>query len=224
MNAPQLDANDVARYLKDHPHFFEQFSELLEQIQIPSPHEGRAVSIPERQMGAMRDKIRQMEAKLAEMIAFGEENDSISTKVHRLGVALQGVGDLTEAMRVLYAHLGGDFSVPHVAVRLWGVGGGEAVEFTPVTDSLKAAAGAMDEPYCGTATEQEAVAWLGEAGEQVRSVAQIPLREGAGEDGACFGLLLLASEEVHRFYPDMGRLYLQRIGDMAAAALLRVVD
>jgi hypothetical protein len=122
---------------------------------------------------------------------------------------------------MLYAHLGGDFSVPHVAVRLWGVG--DDSELAPVADSIKALAGALPHPYCGPAAGQEAVAWLGEGAGHVRSVAQIPLREGGAEAGACFGLLLLGSEETHRFYPEMGTLYLERIGDMAAAALLRVV-
>ena len=36
----------------------------------------------------LRDKIRQLEVKLAELIRFGEENDDISTKVHRLSIAL----------------------------------------------------------------------------------------------------------------------------------------
>jgi uncharacterized protein YigA (DUF484 family) len=123
-----MDANEVASYLKSHPEFFDQYSELLLQIHIPSPHEGRAISITERQMGVMRDKIRQLEAKLAELITFGEENDLISTKVHRLGVGLLGAADLTGVMRVLYSHLGGDFAVPHVAVRLWGAAMGESAE------------------------------------------------------------------------------------------------
>jgi uncharacterized protein YigA (DUF484 family) len=219
-----MDANEIASYLKSHPEFFEHYAELLAQIHIPSPHGGKAISITERQIGAMRDKVKQLEAKLAELISFGEENDAISDKAHRLGVALLGATDLTGVMRVLYSHLGGDFAVPHVAVRIWGVGEGDAVEFSPVDDGIKILAGLLVHPYCGQSAEQEAVAWLGESGGHVRSVAQIPLREGGGEAGACFGLLLLASEEAHRFYPEMGTLYLQRIGDMAAAALLRVVE
>jgi uncharacterized protein YigA (DUF484 family) len=50
-------------------------------------------------------------------------------------------------------------------------------------------------------------------------MAQVPLREPGG---ACFGLLVMASEEPHRFYPELGTLYLERIADMASVALLRV--
>ncbi len=47
-----------------------------------------------------------------------------------------------------------------------------------------------------------------------------PLRRGA----ETFGLMVLGSEEPHRFYPEMGTLYLERIGDMAAAALDRTLS
>ncbi|MDP2808593.1 MAG: DUF484 family protein [Rhodocyclaceae bacterium] len=221
-----MNPDEIASYLKSHPEFFERHADLLAQIHIPSPHGGRAISITERQIVTLRDRGRQLEGKLAELIRFGEENDAIAEKVHRLGVSLMGAEDLQSAMRFLYAHLGGSFAVPHVAVRLWGVGSGDAAEFDPVADDIKAFAGGIRHPYCGPVAGQAAVEWLGDPGNpgsHVRSVAQIPLREGGQYGGACFGLMLLASEEAHRFYPDMGTLYLERIGDMAAVALLRVV-
>lgn len=218
-----MDAQEIAAYLKSHPEFFEQYAELISQIHIPSPHGGNAIPITERQMITLREKVRLLEAKLAELISFGEENDAISAKVHRLGIALQRAGDLQGVMRALYSHLGGDFAVPHVAVRLWGIGAGDDTEFESVAESVKAFAEGLRHPYCGAAAGQEAVAWLGEAAGHVRSVAQIPLRRNSGQEDAGFGLLLLASEEAQRFYAGMGTLYLQRIGDMSAAALLRVV-
>jgi uncharacterized protein YigA (DUF484 family) len=69
------------------------------------------------------------------------------------------------------------------------------------------------------AAGQESLAWFGEAAAHLRSMTQVPLREAGG---VCFGLLVMASEEPHRFYPELGTLYLERIGEMAAAALLRV--
>ena len=232
-----MNAEEVAIYLKTHPEFFVAHGEVLADVRIPHPHGDAALSLGERQLGVMRDKCRALEGKLAELIRFGEENDAIGEKVHRLGVALLGTTDLSAAVAILRTHLGGAFAVPHVAVRLWGVGGAQvppssaqggsgaiaAEEFLPVPDTLKAYAGGLINPYCGFAAGQEAVAWFGEAGAHIRSLAQVPLREHGQDGGVCFGLLVLASEEVQRFYPDMGVLYLQRIGDMASAALLRVV-
>jgi len=214
-----MDANEVAQYLKDHPEFFEQYAELLSQIHIPSPHGDKAISITERQMVNLRDKARQLESKLAELIRFGEENDAIGDKVHELCVALTAAPDMASALRALYAHLGGAFAVPHVVVRLWG-GEGAGIEFAPTADSIRAAAADLKHPYCGPSAGQETADWFGERGGHVRSLAQVPLRRG----DETFGLLVLASEEAHRFYPEMGTLYLERIGEIAAAALVRVLD
>jgi uncharacterized protein YigA (DUF484 family) len=53
-------------------------------------------------------------------------------------------------------------------------------------------------------------------------MALVPLREsGAAGDGACVGLLALASEDPMRFYPEMGTLYLRRLGELVAAGLSR---
>jgi uncharacterized protein YigA (DUF484 family) len=212
---------DVARYLHDHPEFFDQYAEMLTLVTIPDPHTGRAISITEKQLFTLRDKVRTLESKLAELIGFGEENDSISDKVHHLGVALVGATDMVSVTRSLYSHLGGAFAVPHVAVRIWGVGTYDADmhEFDDVSPAAKVFASGLPRPYCGTTNGQESVQWFGEAASHLRSMTQVPLRE---QGGACFGLLVMASEEPHRFYPELGTLYLERIGDMASAALLRV--
>ena len=45
----------------------------------------------------------------------------------------------------------------------------------------------------------------------------VPLRR----DAQVFGLLALGSQETERFYPEMGTLYVSRIGDLVASALRR---
>lgn len=219
MNAA-LEANEVASYLKSHPEFFDQYAELLAQVHIPDPHGGRAISITERQLGSLRDRNKQLEAKLSELIRFGEENDAISEKIHRMTVALIAAADYPVVVRTLYSHLGGAFAVPHVALRLWDFAGEEPsrqAEFSPTDPATIGFAKDLKHPYCGPSTGIAAMAWLGGG---VRSLALVPLKRGA----ETFGLLALGSEEAHRFYPEMGTLFLTRIGDIAAAALLRTLD
>lgn len=221
-----MNADDVANYLHNNPDFFIDHAELLAELNFSNTHGASAVSLVERQVGLLRDKVRLLEGKLGELIGFGEENDIIAEKVHRLTVDLQGATSLSRVVGALYTHLSGGFAVPCVAVRLWGVASGDAEtaeEFQSVSDSIKLIASSIQHPYCGTADNQEAVVWFGERSTPIRSLAQIPLRE-QGFGGACFGLLVLASEDAHRFYPDMGTLYLSRIGDLAGASLLRVVN
>ena len=66
-----MKADEIARYLQDHPNFFEEYAELLAQLYIPHPHGGRAISITERQILTLREKARQLESKLGELIRFG---------------------------------------------------------------------------------------------------------------------------------------------------------
>ena len=215
-----MKSEEVARYLHDHPEFFDQYADMLALVTLPDPHSGKAISITEKQLFNLRDKVRTLEAKLADLIGFGEENDSISDKVHALGVGLIAAADQAAVVRALYSHLGGAFAVPHVTLRLWGAGQGSGAEFDAVADAVKAFASGLHRPYCGTVTGQDALAWFGEAAGHLRSMTQVPLRESGG---VCFGLLVMASEEPHRFYPELGTLYLERIGEMASAALLRVI-
>jgi uncharacterized protein YigA (DUF484 family) len=125
-----MKSEDVARYLHDHPEFFDQYAEMLTLVTLPDPHSGRAISITEKQLFNLRDKVRTLEAKLVELIGFGEENDSISDKVHGLAVALIAATDRAGVVRALYSHLGGAFAVPHVGLRLWGLGEGGGASAT----------------------------------------------------------------------------------------------
>lgn len=216
-----LHAKDVAQYLKDHPDFFNQYSETLAQISIPDPHGGRAISITERQMGALRDQVKRLESRLAELLRFGEENDVLSAKTQRLAVAFAGARDIASVVLVIYAHLGGSFSIPHVAVRLWGVPGDpDSLEFQPLGEDVKAFASAQKHAYCGAGSGPDVEAWFGEDGSRVRSIALVALRNG----DTTFGLIALGSEEPERFYPEMGTLYLDRIGELASAALSRTAS
>ncbi|MBV2234912.1 MAG: DUF484 family protein [Sterolibacterium sp.] len=214
----ELDANDVAAYLKAHPDFFNLYADLLAQIVINDPHNGRAVSITERQLGALRDRNKQLEAKLAELIRFGQENDVISDKLHRMILALLAADSFPAVVRILHEYLGGVFDVPHVALRLWDVGSLDALtDFSPADEDTKRFAAELKQPYCGSSAGLETLAWLASG---VRSTALIPLRRGEHT----IGLLMLGSEELQRFYPEMGTLYLTRIGESAAAAVLRTLE
>lgn len=219
MSTP-IAADDVARYLQSNPGFFEQNAELLAHLYVPHPHGGRAISLNERQMLVMRETNRQLEGKLAELISFGEENDAISEKVHRLAVALIAAETFQAVIHLLNFHLRDDFAVPHVALRLWDRPEGieDLPEFAAVGEDLQAFAEGLARPYCGTTSGFGTAAWFGEYADHIRSQALIALRNGGGT----IGMVALGSEDAQRFFADMGTLYLERLGEMVSAALARV--
>jgi len=216
-----IQSTDVASWLQAHPQFFEEYADLVAEIFIPHPHGGRAIPIAERQILTLRERNKLMESKLGELLQFGEENDQIGDKVHRLTVALLQSRDLAGVLGTLNYHLQENFRVPHLAVRLWGGEVDETLsEFTPTSDDIKTLAQSLTTPYCGPYVTDEVMAWLGESAPHLKSFAQVALKN----DGVPFGILVLASEDPQRFYPEMGTLYLARIGELVAAALSRCLD
>ena len=215
-----MKADEVSRYLQDHPEFFEQYAEQMAQLAIPHPHGGRTISIVERQILALREKNRQLEAKLHDMIKFGEENHAISEKMQRLAVALIGAGSGKGVLQTLAFHLREDFALPHFVLHLWQKpeDAADLPEFAAVDEELQVFAETLGQPYCG-ATTGLTRSCFGDAAGHLRSQALIALRNGSGT----IGLIALGSEEEQRFYAGMGTVYLERLGEMVSAALARTL-
>lgn len=212
--------DQIVEYLRANPQFFERQAALLTELYLPSPHGGGTVSLAERQQLAQRDKIRVLEAKLSELLQFGEENDVIGEKVHRLCLALMATRSFEAVAQTVTHGLQENFRVPHVAIRTWAAPQQKAdadhAEFSPVSEETRRWAEAQHAPYCGHHPTLDMQGWFGEPHAPLTSFAITVLR---GEQA--FGVLAMASEDAQRFYPEMGTLYLKRIGEIISVALLR---
>ena len=210
-----LTPESVALWLKEHPDFFETQSALLTEIQLPHPHGTHAVSLAERQMLALRDKNRALEARLGELIGYAETNDSTSAKVHRLALGLIRAQTLSAVLDLVRTLLQEDFAVPGMAMRLWGLPQDrDRPEFFAVSESLRDFVVDLDAPHCSHEAVPDSTLWLDAQAPAPQSFALLPLR-----DTETFGAILLASPDRKRFYPDMGTFYLTRIGELVSAAL-----
>ncbi len=219
----QLDSNAVADFLSDNPHFFEEHSELLARVKLSSPVVGRAVSLQERQMEVLRDKIKSLELRLAELLRIGEENDAITQKFLLWTRSLLMARNDVDMPHTLISSLQTIFSVPHATLRIWGV----ADEFahawfaSEVSEDARIFCNGLTAPYCGPNQQFEAASWIDDA-ESVQSIAMLPLRIGAAP--AAFGLLVLGSSDPHRFSADMATDFLAKIGETASAAMNCLLD
>ena len=211
---------DVAQYLEEHPEFLDAHVDILAKIRIPDPHDGRAIPIAERQMSQLRERNRILEEKLAELIAFGEENDAIGERMHRATLALIAAPNLDDLLGTFYYHLREDFAVPHVALRMWDNDNApERDEFGRVSEEVLAFTNSLTSPYCAHHAMFDSVDWFAQEQPPIQSFAYVKL---SGEKFN--GLMVLASEDEERFYPEMGTLYLQRLGDIASAAIARYLE
>ena len=216
MSVDILTHDQVAQFLRDNPEFFSHYGDLLTLINVPHPHSGQAISIGERQVMLLRDRAKNLENKLKEFIQFAEENDAIGEKMHVLALGLMRAKTLPAALQSLYLSLTENFAIPHVTVRVWNKAGEDLVEFAPVSEDMHALAAGLAQPQCGHAAPDEVRAWFGEAGGHLQSFALTPLREDGVE-----GMLVLASEDAKRFYPEMGTLYLKWLAELTSAAISR---
>ena len=110
------------------------------------------------------------------------------------------------------------FQVPQVALRLWSLDGAhaQAPYAQGVTEAVREQAAGLATPYVGANSGFEAVQWL-EQPAQAASVALMALRPAPGQDA--FGLLVLASPDAQRFNSQMGTELLERLAELAGAAL-----
>jgi uncharacterized protein YigA (DUF484 family) len=217
-----ITENDIANYLANTPGFFERHAELLGAIQLTSPHGQRAVSLQERQMEMLRDKLKGMEHKVMEMIRHGQENVAIADRLHRFTRAIMLTGNAADLPDVLVNELMHQFMIPQAGIRVWGAAPAfSALSFAkPVSDDAKTFASSLGVPYCGINSGFEAAQWLEEPA-SVMSLALIPLHHGAST--AAFGMLVLGSPDPTRYSADMGTDFLIRIGEIASAGLARLL-
>lgn len=218
-----MNSDDIACYLEDNPHFFEQHAELLGAIRLTSPVLGRAVSLQERQMEVLREKIRMQELHLAELLRIAQENDVIGERFQRWTRSLLLARNDVDLPQVLTAGLQSIFAVPQASVRLWSVAPAFAHTWyaAPASEDARLFSNGLEGPFCGPNHDFEVTAWLQEPG-AIQSLALLPLRTEAG--AGTFGLLVLGSPDPARFSVDMATDFLARIGDTASAALSALLD
>ena len=152
-----------------------------------------------------------------DMIRHGNENMILTDKLHRWSCELlvtsqdQLAASSVDNIREL-------FQVPQVALRLWSLQSehAQAAYAQGVTEAVQVLASSLNTPYVGPNSGYEAVQWLDQP-TQAASVALLALRAAPGQPA--FGLLVLASPDAQRFNSQMGTDLLERLAELAGAAL-----
>ena len=222
-----ITEDDIANFLVNTPDFFERHAELLSAVKLTSPHSHRAVSLQERQAEMMREKIRALELRMMDMMRHGTENEVLIERMQRWVKTLLMTANARDLPSTIADQIQHDFLVPQVAIKVWGVSESFKVEpfAQSVIDPIKDFAATLTTPYVGLNNNFDAVQWLPDPA-AVQSVAFIALRATRAEDTPqtaaeqpVIGLLVLASPDPQRYYEGMGTTIIERMGDLASAAL-----
>ncbi|CAN5395225.1 DUF484 family protein [soil metagenome] len=216
-----LTEHGIVEFLLNTPDFFERHAELLASVQLSSGHGTRAISLQERQASLLRDKIKSLETRVVEMIRNGQDNLVMDGRLQSWTRGLLRTAQARDLPDAIVQGLAAEFQIPQAALKVWGLEDAYASErfAAGVSGDVQVFAAALRVPYCGANAGFEATRWLPDAA-QAQSLALIPLR--AGTDAAVMGLLVLASPDAQRFHSGMGTEFLERLGELAGAALSRL--
>ncbi len=215
-----MNSEDVAAWLRAHPDFFMHHDELIASLQVPHPQGGHAISMVERQLIALREKSARLEQQLTELIGYGQHNDLLIDKMHRLSLALLRSPDAAVTLAVVHESMRSDFAIPYSAIRWWGeVLPGVDESVSQVSPAMRDYVAGLDQPYVGPNAAYESQLWFVDVPEPPLSFAYVPLGDLAS--AASTGVLMLGSPDPNRFTPDMAVDILARLGHLLTAAIGR---
>lgn len=215
-----MNASEVAQYLAEHPEFFEEHMDLLSNISLKHPGVGRAIPLVERQVLSLRDKSQKLEGTLRDLVNFGEQNDVTSERMHRMTLAMLAAPDMLSLLQTIDSHLQQDFALDASAVRVWGGGEGSIVtEHDSASAQTRVFGESLSGPQLSAQPLFETGIWFGDKAPELSSYAYVPLRAEQP-----FGMMVLASRDAARFTPEMGTLYIQRLGELVSMALRRFLE
>jgi uncharacterized protein len=215
------EEESIAGYLQRHPEFFERHQAVLARLKLPHARGGAAISLVERQIEVLREKLAGLEGKLAELVRVARANDAIAERLHRFTRRLLQLVPREQAILRIEAGLREDFDAFHAALVLIGAGSAadapRFVRTVPADDpNLKSFESlfASGKPRCGQARDSQREFLFGPEGLELGSVALVPL----GPKGA-IGLLALGSTDRDRFHPGMSTEFLARMAELIADSL-----
>jgi uncharacterized protein len=207
----------VIDYLRNHPDFFVHHEDLLAELRIPHAR-GEAVSLVERQVQLLRERLGECNQQLLDLVEVARDNELLGDRIHRMTLALVGADTFDELISVLQDELFDQFQADAVELRLFSIGELEVPD-SPDSAVLTQVARFLREgqPTCGRLERPQLEFIFGPLANSIQSTAILPLHEEH-----CAGILAIGSRSAERFSADKGLLFLKRLGELLNQCLRRV--
>lgn len=219
-DAPALNEEQVATYLRTHPDFLARYPELLETLQLQHSS-GSAISLIERQVEILRGRSQRLEDRLGTLLEAARDNERRAANVHRLARTLIRAPTLAATILGLQQCMKEDFGIDEIYVGVLG----PLLKHTNIDGLARlepdsAVVRSWDNFFrtklieCGPLAEAQARLLFPKAAELPQSAAIAPLEKDRN-----LGMLVLASRDPQRFQPRQGRLFLEMTAELVAAAI-----
>ena len=203
----------VREFLRDNPRFLDENTDILECLVLPH-NSGNAVSLVERQVGVLRDRNKEMRARLDNMLQTAHDNDLLFEKTKRLVLNLLEAKNLSAMIEAVYDSLGKDYGIEFYGLTLLGDEKKLPRTMARVSSMEKAneRIGTLlgaNRAVCGILREDEMTFLFGERGRNVGSVAAVPLRYDN-----LYGILAVGNSDPNFYKSSMGTLFLSYIAEI----------
>lgn len=232
-----ISTEHVSQYLQAHPDFLLNHEHLLPLLHLPQTKDG-TLSLVGRQTELMRSKLNKLEHTLLELHTEAHANEYRSLHLHRLAVHLLSSIYPCALLERLREHLCQNFEL--VAALLYldeqSTTAQTIHQLCPQLDfennvgSALAAAwqslNAINAPHIPRNNNELRQILRRHKLPETASTAVIPIEtlheNGAANSRERLGTLLLVKSSPQGFSADMGKLFLQQVGELLAASLMRI--
>jgi hypothetical protein len=211
-----VQSDEVLAFLENHPDFLQHHAD---RFGLKQSAERVVVSLVDRQLLELKDRSRQLEARLQQLVRHGEANDLLQNRMHALALGLAAADSAEAVCHHLKQCFEQEFGLDRMALRLWHRGAERLGEIYNTRSEVMLLGRNLATPYCGPYANDEVLSWF-PAVPVLQSFCQVALRDA---DDEVFGMLVLASDDATRFTFDMHTHYLTQIGALISATLERVL-
>lgn len=215
------DEQAIADYLLNHPGFFERHGDVLQNLRLHHPS-GRAVSLIEKQVSALRERNTELRHKLNQLLENARDNDRLFERSKRLVLSLMEAGELGDLVDALYYSFDKEFAIPHTRLILFQA---PALPSNARVKSLQEAQIFLGRNLKASRAisgglDNDAVQYLfDEDAQQVGSAAMAPLHYRT-----LMGVLTIGHPDRDHFQSGMGTLFLTHIAEVLDRLLPHFLD
>jgi len=222
MNQPvknniELSADEIADFLENNTDFFQQYPDVFLKMKLSEQPDG-SISLVERQMRGLRQRNKELEVELQQVIRNAQDNQQLLQQTISLTLQLIPCSEITTLTETLFEQLSELFNIEYRNLLLDNRHFSDMNEMAVNMQTIREILGdnfPNKQPVCGRLKNVEKESLFTNSS-KVNSAAILPLGE-AGE----LGLLVLGSEDETHFDPEMGDLFLSLISDMLGRLLCR---
>lgn len=211
---------ELISLIRENTDILQRHPELLAVLDV-SHESGSAVSLIERQVSVLREKIQIQDNRLCELMDVARDNERLAQSRHGLALSLLSAHDLDDVVSTVLDVLSNELAADFAVIKLFS-NDKQRIEdsaglFVDADDNALTAFKTMlqhKNTVCGKATKEQKDFLFGDSADSIKSAAIIPLVAGAN-----LGLIGLGSNDINRFNPAIGTDFLSQIGELVSASL-----